>query len=200
MADDDLRERVSDVERRLAGVEALLGVQHWRPTPGFDPARFQRLLQGYILRIVLPLFTPLMLLPLLLPLLLPHLPESPMPTSPWSPQVLQVGGGGVGALSVGGLAVGILAVGGCAIGVVAIGGGALGIVAVGGGAVGLVAIGGGAAGYIAIGGGAAGRYVLAGQGRGRYVFDMRRQDGEAVAFFLRYLPRLREAFGPASPQ
>jgi len=194
MPDNETPERVSDLERRVAQLEGLLGVRNWRPTPGFDPVRFQRVLQGYLLRITLPLFLPLMLLPMLLPVLLPRLPEATMPASLWHPAVPQMGAGGIGLISLGGLAVGVLAIGGCAVGVVAVGGGALGIVAVGGGAVGLVAIGGGAVGYIAIGGGAAGRYVLAGQGRGRHVFDIRRQDPEAVWFFVRYFPRLREAF------
>ncbi|MEE8171024.1 MAG: hypothetical protein V3T70_10795, partial [Phycisphaerae bacterium] len=103
----------------------------------------------------------------------------------------------LGLFAAGGMAVGGLAFGGGAIGVIAVGGGALGLVAFGGGAVGLLALGGGAFGVIAIGGGAAGWYVLAGDGWGKYVLSRRRQDPEAVAFFTRYVPRLKRAFkGP----
>jgi hypothetical protein len=37
-------------------------------------------------------------------------------------------------------------------------------------------------------------YVLAGGGKGRYVFTGRRQDPEAVAFFCKWVPRLRAAY------
>jgi hypothetical protein len=100
---------------------------------------------------------------------------------------------GVGLLSIGGLAVGGIALGGGAIGLIACGGGAVGLIACGGGAMGVIAVGGGALGYIAIGGGACGVYVLAGEGKGRYVLSRTSQDKEAVDFFCRYLPRLREA-------
>ena len=101
---------------------------------------------------------------------------------------------GFGIISVGGLAVGLLALGGGAVGLIAVGGGAVGLVAIGGGALGVIAMGGGAAGLIAMGGGAGGYYVLAGGGWGRYVLSYQRQDPQAVHFFCKYLPALREAF------
>ena len=101
---------------------------------------------------------------------------------------------GLGIISIGGLAVGFLALGGGACVVIAVGGGAIGLVAIGGGAIGVIAMGGGAAGLIAVGGGAAGYYVLAGSGRGKHVLSYTRQDPQAVQFFCKYLPRLREAF------
>ncbi len=54
-------------------------------------------------------------------------------------------------------------------------------------------MGGGAGGVFALGGGAAGKYVLAGNGVGKYVFSLKRQDAEAVAFWTRWMPRLRAA-------
>jgi hypothetical protein len=113
---------------------------------------------------------------------------------------IEMGIAPIGVIAFGPLALGLITFGGAGvfslggIGVVSFGGGALGVVAIGGGACGVIAIGGGAVGYIAIGGGALGVYVLAGGGKGRYVFDRRRQDPEAVAFFCRYVPRLRTVF------
>jgi hypothetical protein len=69
----------------------------------------------------------------------------------------------------------------------------VGLIALGGGSLGVIAIGGGAAGYVAIGGGAAGRYALGQNAYGKAVFCMRRQDPEAVALFLRWLPRFKAA-------
>ena len=48
-------------------------------------------------------------------------------------------------------------------------------------------------GYIAVGGGACGKYALGQRGAGRYVLALNRQDDEAIEFFSRYFPRLREA-------
>lgn len=114
---------------------------------------------------------------------------------PFPVGVLAFGSGGaVGLVSVGGLSAGLLAFGGGAVGVVACGGGAVGLVSVGGAAVGLLSVGGGAFGVVGVGGGAFGVYALGGGAWGRYAFDARRQDAQAVRFFCRHLPRLREMF------
>jgi hypothetical protein len=102
-------------------------------------------------------------------------------------------GVGLGIFAVGGLSFGVVAAGGCAIGLIAMGGGAVGVLAFGGGAVGVIAIGGGAVGYIALGGGAYGHFALGNRAHGKYVLAINRQDPEAVEFFVRYIPRLREA-------
>lgn len=205
MANDDVRQQVEDLRQRLDRVESLLGLAGTMPTPGFDPAQFQRILMGYLSGVFL-LFLPLYLLPaLIVPLQGLAVQDTlfglPLFNAGQGPKVLglpygvvALGGGAVGIVAVGGLAVGGLAIGGGAVGLVAVGGGAFGVIALGGGAVGVVALGGGAVGYVAVGGGAFGSYVLAGDGRGRHVFDRRRQDPEAVRFFCRFLPRLRQAF------
>ncbi len=106
----------------------------------------------------------------------------------------------IGVVAAGPLAIGVITFGGFGIvafngiGVISFGGGGVGIIAIGGAACGVIAIGGAALGYVAIGGGALGVYVLARGGKGRHVFDRRRQDPEAVAFFRKYVPRLRTAF------
>jgi hypothetical protein len=105
--------------------------------------------------------------------------------------VISVGVLSVGVISFGG-GIGVISFGG--VGIVSFGGVSIGVVAVGGASLGVIAIGGAALGYIAIGGGAMGIYVLAGGGKGRYVFDRRRQNKKAVDFFVRYVPRLRQAF------
>jgi hypothetical protein len=210
MTDDELTGHFHGLQQRLDRLERFLGIAEWQPTPGFDPAKFQRILLGYLGRIFLPVFVTLFVLFQLIPSqLLGQVSQSSLFGLPiWNaggePSVLglPVGivsmfGGAIGIVSLGGLAIGVLAFGGGAFGVVAIGGGAFGIVACGGGAVGIIAVGGGAYGYIAIGGGAYGKYVLAGDGRGKYVFDRRRQDEEAVRLFCRVLPRLRQAFTTA---
>jgi hypothetical protein len=113
---------------------------------------------------------------------------------------IAVGVGAVGLISIGPLGVGVISFGGFGfiafqgVGIVSLGGVGLGVIAMGGAACGVIAIGGAALGYIAIGGGAFGVYVLAGGGKGRYVFTRQRQDPEAVAFFGKWLPRLRTTF------
>jgi hypothetical protein len=96
---------------------------------------------------------------------------------------IAVGGVAIGGLCLGGVALGLIAaIGGLAVGSVAVGGMSIGLVALGGGAVGLVAVGGGAFGYYACGGGAYGEHVL----------DAVHHDPEAVRFFSKWLPGLRE--------
>ena len=96
------------------------------------------------------------------------------------------------------VAVGLIGFGVFSVGVVAMGCGALGLVSLGVGAVGFIAVGYGAVGYIAIGPQARGVYVLAEiRGVGTHVLNVRdpqQRDQEAVRFFCKYLPRLREAF------
>jgi hypothetical protein len=207
MTDDELREHFKAVQQRLERLEKFLGIADLPVMPGFDPATFQRILLGYLGRILLPVFIPLFVLFQVFPSrFYGQVSQSclfglPIWNTGGEPSVLglpigivSLGGGAIGVVSFGGLAIGALAFGGGAFGIVAIGGGAFGIVSIGGGSFGLIAVGGGAVGYIAIGGGAYGKYVLAGDGSGKYVFNRRRQDEEAVRFFCKYLPRLRQAF------
>jgi hypothetical protein len=205
--DDELRAELDALRQRIDRLEQLTGVAHWQIAPGFDPVKFQRIFVGYIAWLFLVLFAPMVLLALVTTAFQGQVAQEMLfglplwniggpPTMLGLPVgIISVGGGALGVIAVGGLGVGVIAYGGGAIGVLAIGGGAVGIVAVGGGAFGLLlGIGGGATGHIAIGGGAFGTYVLAGDGKGKHVFDRRRQDEEAVVFFCRYLPRLRQAF------
>jgi hypothetical protein len=108
-------------------------------------------------------------------------------------------GFGLGLVAIGGGAAGVVAIGGMAVGIVAIGGGAIGVVAVGGGSFGVFAFGGGAVGYIAIGGGAAGCYAMAQRAGGTHVLSLSRQDPEAVALFIKFVPGLRAAVTTAMP-
>lgn len=206
MTDDEVRDQFDNLNQRLDRLERFFGVADWQPTPGFDPARFQRILLSYFIPLYLVFFLPLILgLPLATTIQGRVADETLFGLPLWNiggqPSVLglpvgiiSLGGGALGFVSFGGLAIGAIACGGGAIGIIAVGGGALGVIAFGGGAVGVIAFGGGACGYIAIGGGAYGTYVLAGDGKGKYVFDRRRQDDEAVRFFCRIFPRLRRAF------
>ena len=122
---------------------------------------------------------------------------------------------GVGILGSGGItAIGLMSFGlVTAIGIVAIGGcNAFGIVAIGGtNAFGIIAIGLNAWGVIAIGWHARGIFALSysgigerkpllwawGTGEGKYPLSPRIQDASAVAFFTRWLPKLKAAFAPA---
>jgi hypothetical protein len=205
MTHDELQHEVHDLRQRLDRLEQYLGLPARPPTPGFDPLRFQRILQGYLARLWI-LFLPMFALIVVGPLAGGYVSETklfglPVFNAGFDPAlfgmpvgIIALGGGAVGVVSFGGLAIGVLAFGGGAFGVVAVGGGAVGLVAFGGGALGVLAAGGGAAGYVAVGSGAVGTYVLAGDGRGRYVLDRKRQDDAAIRLFCRYLPRLREAF------
>lgn len=103
---------------------------------------------------------------------------------------LAIGGASLGAVSCGGLGVGLISFGGASVGVIAIGGGSVGIIAIGGGALGVIAIGGGACGYYALG---------VQKGAGKYVVTLNRQDPEAVEFFTRWIPGLRNVFTTAMP-
>ncbi|HOB73386.1 MAG TPA: hypothetical protein PKG54_02570 [Phycisphaerae bacterium] len=192
----DLLERENERLRRQ--IEGVVGPDN----PCFSQAAFQKALRFYLFVFMLPLqllFVLFVLLPLL-PSLLPNLPMiGPIPLFDSAGTGTNHPGIGLGIIAFGGLAVGVIAIGGGAVGLVAIGGGAIGLVALGGGAVGVFAFGGGAAGYIAIGGGAFGRYALGPNAYGKAVFSMRRQDPEAVQFFVRWLPRLRAAITTPLP-
>jgi hypothetical protein len=174
-------------------LEPLLGPHN----PCFDKVKFQAVVRRLILVMVLP--TSLLSIALVIGAalqqkgIIPKLRIGPV-------AVLDIGGMtsgivpgiGIGIVAVGGAAIGVFAFGGGSFGIIASGGGSMGIVAVGGGAVGLIAIGGGALGYVAIGGGACGIYAMAIQnGYGRYVLSMKRQDQEAIDFFVRWIPGLR---------
>jgi len=200
------------VEQRLDRLERWTGAAEWKPTDGFDPIRFHQILSSYITPFSIlfgVVFVAMFLLTMTLGERIAGASETsliglPMLVNGFSGgdypiTVLRIPVGilalnGIGLLSFGGIAFGVVAIGGLGIGVIAIGGGAVGLIAFGGGSLGIIAIGGGSVGYIAIGGGAYGHYVLAGDGKGDHVFSRRRQDEAAVAFFCKYLPRLRRAF------
>lgn len=193
-AGDDLERRVELLEvenaRLRRQLRGLVGVAN----PNFDPHAFQRAV-GHYARIVM---IPLILLSLAPPAVtlgkvrLPNVSIGPLPLF-GLPGQGPIRGVSIGVIAMGGMSLGVVAAGGLSVGVIALGGGAVGLVAIGGGALGVVAFGGGALGVYAIGGGAAGRYVLAGNGAGTYVFSLKRQDREAVEFWARLLPRLRDA-------
>ena len=193
----DLRQRIEWLEeenQRLRDkLEPILGGPE---NPCFDPKKFQRLLQRVLLLMMLPIY----LVPLvsivptaLMRIWLPALYIAGVPLFDFAGIGTRHPGVGIGIIAFGGAGIGLLGIGGMGLGVVAIGGGSLGLVALGGGACGLIAIGGGSVGVIAIGGGAAGYYALGQRGAGKYVLALNRQDDQAIEFFCRYFPRLREA-------
>lgn len=183
----ELLERENQRLRRE--LEELVGPDN----PCFNRAAFQSAMRFYMMWIMAPLellFVPVMIFALV-PGWAPDLPA-------FGP-VRLVDLAGVGIVAAGGLGVGVVALGGLAIGLVAVGGGALGVLAIGGGAVGVLAFGGGAIGYIAVGGGAIGRYALGGSVWGKAGFSLKRQDPEAVQFFVRWLPRFKAAVSTPLP-
>ncbi|HEV3449388.1 MAG TPA: hypothetical protein VG099_32430 [Gemmataceae bacterium] len=172
-----------------------------KPSVRIDPLAFQRALLPYYLVFMAILIILPTIGQALMPYLQGHVSETEIlelplydTAGPVSLGWLAVGPVAVGLVSFGGLAVGGIAMGGGAVGIVAIGGGAVGLLAVGGGAIGVIAVGGGALGYVAVGGGAVGRYALGGGAAGKYLLTGTRQDEEAIRFFCKYLPRLRQAF------
>lgn len=198
---DELRQRLDQLESENARLRRRLEPILGPDNPAFDVQEFRKAIVYYSVVLLGPL---VVLTQLILPFsfyLRRHIPH--IDVLPGFPLVDLGGvnsgrpGMGFGVVAVGGFALGIVAMGGMAVGLIAIGGGSFGLIALGGGSVGLFAVGGGAVGYIAIGGGAVGRFVLAGDGRGKAVLSRKRQDPEAIAFFTRYLPRLKKAFtGP----
>lgn len=193
---NDLTRRMDLLERenlRLRRqIEDLVGPEN----PCFDPTAFRRALGFYMLVLMLPM--ELLMVPLIILLSIPGL-LPPLPAIGSIRLFDRAGIGtshpgiGLGIVAFGGLSVGVVAFGGFAVGLVALGGGAIGVLAIGGGSFGLIAFGGGAVGYIAIGGGAVGRYALGQNAYGKAVFCMKRQDPDAVEFFVRWLPRLKAA-------
>jgi hypothetical protein len=104
-----------------------------------------------------------------------------------------LGGVARGGIALGGVAIGGLCFGGIALGLIAaIGGLALGTAAVGGISIGLVALGGGAVGLVAVGGATFGYYSCGGAAYGQHVLDAVHRDPEAMQFFSKWLPGLRE--------
>lgn len=115
--------------------------------------------------------------------------------------IIAVGDIATGVVAFGGLARGVIALGGAAVGGIAIGGGALGVVAFGGGAIGLLlAVGGGAIGTIAagscaiglvaVGNVAIGYYAMGNVAIGQHVLSAVQQDAEAVRFFPTWFVKL----------
>lgn len=192
----DLLEREN--QRLREKLEPVFGPDN----PCFDPNRFRKTLTW----ILLPLISPVWLfgfIPLIMKLVsrsaaqaITRMHIGPFPVFDFGRRVPGVG---LGLVAFGGLSIGVIAFGGLAIGLIAVGGGAFGLIAIGGGSFGLIAIGGGAIGYIAIGGGAIGRYALGQRGLGKSVFALNRQDPEAIEFFTRFFPWLRNSVTTAMP-
>ncbi len=186
--------RMELLERENARLKGRLSDVGLEDNPNFNPGAFQKAQQYYARYLVVPF---LLVMPLMIAAQQGWLPFKDVSIGPLP--MVDTGnsashrGVGIGIIALGGLSIGVVAVGGMSVGVIAMGGGAVGLIAIGGGAAGVLAVGGGAVGVYAVGGGAAGKYVLAGNGVGKYVFSMKRQDAEAVAFWTRWLPRLRAA-------
>jgi hypothetical protein len=189
----DLLERENQQLRDLPG--PIIGPQN----PCFDAIKFRRVFN----RIFSPMFLP-MILTMFLPMVaLPNVSSkfpilheriAHIPIVDLDGMNSGIPGVGLGIVAFGGASLGVIAIGGLGIGLLAYGGGSIGVIAIGGGAVGVIAIGGGACGYIAFGGGAYGYYALGGQrAYGKYVLSINRQDDEAIAFFSRFIPGLKEA-------
>lgn len=214
MSDESMQDKLHDLDQRLERIERVLGIFGWKPTPGFDPFRFQHALTQSFKPLWIGFSLALGVMFLVIFLVTPNLVEDGVSQSsvlgipliveghhggnyPITAFGLPVGilaVHGLGLISVGGAGFGVIGIGGLGMGFIAVGGGAIGIISFGGGSLGVIAFGGGAVGYIAIGGGGYGKYVLASDGKGRYVFDRKRQDSEAVELFCRWFPRLRQAF------
>jgi hypothetical protein len=198
---DDLRRRIDllerDNQRLRENLEPLLGPDN----PSFNARAFQKIFGRSIGFLFLPMYLSFILVPLFFALVpaARSLSVAGIPILNTGTGSSRAGGLGVGIVALGGFAVGGLSVGGLSIGLVALGGGAVGLIAIGGGSLGVIAVGGGACGFIAIGGGAAGYYALGQRGAGRYVFALNRQDPEAVEFFCRYVPRLRNTVTQPMP-
>ena len=187
-------ERLEDENQRLREkLEPLLGGPE---NPCFDPRKFQRAYARIMLTVMLPLYLAAMFtvpLGMAARRFLPRMTIAGIPLTDIAGIGTRHPGIGIGIVAAGGAGIGVVGFGGLGVGLVAVGGGAIGIVAFGGGSIGLIALGGGAVGYIAVGGGACGYYALGQRGYGKYVFALNRQDDEAIEFFCRYWPRLRDA-------
>ena len=107
--------------------------------------------------------------------------------------VLAVGGVARGGFAIGGVALGVIALGGCALSLLlAVGGAAVGLLALGGVAIGGIAVGGSAVGVVAIGGFAVGYYACGNAAFGIHVISSVTQSPEAVEFFGRFIPGLKQ--------
>jgi len=170
----------------------------------FAPERFKAVLESYYMKrwiavYLLPPF-PFYIIPLM------WLFGYPVDWRVSSVAIIAVGMKAIGVVTFGHIGIGILAAGSIALGVVAAGPVGIGICAsgilsfgvfaFGVCPVGCIAIGEFAIGIVAVGRNAIGIYSLSyrGKGGGRYVFSTHRQDVEAVAFFTRWLPKLKDAF------
>jgi hypothetical protein len=194
---DNLRRRIERLEeenQRLRGkLEPLIGGPE---NPCFDAPKFQRLLARVLVLVMIPMYlVPLIAIfpTVLMRSWLPALHIAGVPLFDFAGIGTRHPGVGIGMVAFGGAGIGLVGIGGLGLGVVAMGGGSVGLIALGGGTCGVIAIGGGAVGVIAIGGGACGYYALGQRGAGKHVLALNRQDDQAIEFFCRYFPRLREA-------
>jgi hypothetical protein len=198
---DAILRRLEQLERENARlrekVEPFLGPDN----PNFKPQIFLKVLSRTILILLLPVWLGLGSM-FFFNYVTPGLKMTRVagvPVFSFAGQGGKVRGIGVGLISFGGLAVGAIAVGGMGFGLIAFGGCAVGVVAIGGGAVGVIAIGGGTFGIIAIGGGATGYFAMGQRAHGKYALGLNRQDAEAIDFFRRYVPGLRNAMTNPMP-
>ena len=201
-ADNDaILRRLEQLERENARlrekIEPILGPDN----PNFKPHVFVKVLNRTILIAMIPLWLGIASV-FFVNFVTPRIKMATIggvPLFNFAGQGGKVRGIGLGIVSYGGIAVGGIAVGGMGLGLIAFGGCAVGVVAIGGGAAGVIAVGGGTFGIVAVGGGATGYFAMGQKARGKYALGLNRQDPEAVDFFRRYVPGLRNALTNPMP-
>jgi hypothetical protein len=198
---DAILRRLEHLERENARlrekVEPILGPDN----PNFKPHVFVKVLNRTIMLAMIPLWLGLGSM-FFVNYVTPAMKTATIggvPLFSFAGQGGKVRGIGMGIISYGGMSFGAIALGGFGVGLIAFGGAAVGVVAIGGGAVGVIAIGGGAVGFIAVGGGATGYFAMGQKAHGKYALGLNRQDQEAVDFFRRYVPGLRNALTNPMP-
>jgi hypothetical protein len=198
---DAILRRLDQLERENARLREKLEPVLGPDNPNFKPQVFAKVLNRTILLAMIPLWLGIasMFVVNFVTPAIKTMTIGGVPLFSFAGQGGKVRGIGMGLVSYGGLSFGAIAVGGFSFGLIACGGFAVGVVAVGGGAVGIVAIGGGAVGFIAIGGGATGYFAMGQKAHGKYALGLNRQDQEAIDFFRRYVPGLRNALTNPMP-
>ena len=198
---DAILRRLEQLERENARLREKLEPVLGPDNPNFKPQVFLKVLNRTIMILMIPVWMGVGSM-FFFNYVTPGLKTATVggfPLFSFAGQGGKVRGIGTGIISYGGLAVGAVAVGGVGVGLIAFGGCAIGVVAVGGGAVGVIAIGGGTFGIIAVGGGATGYFAMGQKAHGKYALGLNRQDPEAVDFFRRYVPGLRNALTNPMP-
>jgi hypothetical protein len=192
---ESLARRIDQLERENERLKKKVEPMFGPDNPWFDPHAFLRAVRRAVIVCTSPMYLAFLALGIAAPFLKSvqgyHI--AGLPLVDFAGIMTRHPGFGLGIFAFGGAALGVVAMGGLGIGIIAVGGGSIGILAVGGGSFGLIAVGGGALGYIAVGGGAVGYYALGQNARGKYALGLNRQDLEAIAFFVPWVPGLRAA-------